>query len=58
MADLSHFTALKSKILQKTNFMHINTCEGMWYHAKRHIRGGHGRTRTDSSAMDLALCEF
>ena len=38
--------------------VHTNTCEGMWYHAKRHMRGGHGRTRIDSSAMDLALCEF
>ena len=38
--------------------VHTNTCEGMWYHAKRHTRGGHGRTRTDSAAMDLALCEF
>ena len=38
--------------------VHTNTCEGMWYHAKRHTRGGHGRPRTDSAAMDLALCEF
>ena len=38
--------------------VHTNTCEGMWFHAKRHMRGGHGRTRTDSAALEIALCEF
>ena len=25
--------------------VHTNTCEGMWFHAKRHMLRGHGRTR-------------
>jgi transposase-like protein len=35
-----------------------NTCEGMWFHAKKQMLRGHGRTRTDSSALEIALCEF
>ena len=38
--------------------VHTSTCEGMWFHAKKHMRRGHGRTRADSSAMATALCEF
>lgn len=38
--------------------VHTNTCEGMWFHAKKHMRRGTGRSRTDSSCMAIALCEF
>ncbi|KAL5272332.1 hypothetical protein ACHWQZ_G000525 [Mnemiopsis leidyi] len=38
--------------------VHTNTCEGMWFHAKKHMRQGHGRTRVDSTAVSIALCEF
>ena len=38
--------------------VHTNTCEGMWFHAKRHMLRGHGRTRSDSEALEIALCEF
>ena len=37
---------------------HTNTCEGMWFHAKKHMLRGCGRTRTDSSALHLALSTF
>ena len=37
---------------------HTNTCEGMWFHAKKHMLRGYGRTRTDSSALHLALSTF
>ena len=37
---------------------HTNTCEGMWFHAKKHMLRGYGRTRTDSSALQLALSTF
>ena len=38
--------------------VHTNTCEGMWFHAKKHMRRGHGRTGVDSTALSIALCEF
>ena len=38
--------------------VHTNTCEGMWFHAKKHMLRGHGRTRADSEALKIALCEF
>ena len=38
--------------------VHTNTCEGMWFHAKKHMLRGHGRTRADSEALEIALCEF
>ena len=38
--------------------VHTNTCEGMWFHAKKHIRQGHGRTRANSAALASALCVF
>ena len=38
--------------------VHTNSCEGMWFHAKNHMRRGTGRTRTDSAAMTVALSEF
>ena len=38
--------------------VHTNTCEGMWFHAKNHMRRGTGHTRTDSAALYLALSEF
>ena len=38
--------------------VHTNTCEGMWFHAKRQMLRGYGRARTDSAALETALCEF
>ena len=38
--------------------VHTNSCEGMWFHAKNHMRRGTGRTRTNSAAMTVALSEF
>ena len=38
--------------------IHTNTCGGMRLHATRHVRGGHGRTRTDPTALEIALGEF
>ena len=38
--------------------VHTNACEGMWFHAKRHMRQGFGRTRRNSAALSVALCEF
>ena len=38
--------------------VHTNTCEGMWFHAKKHMRRGTGRSRSDSSSLSIALCEF
>ena len=38
--------------------VHTNACEGMWFHAKRHMPQGFGRTRRHSAALSVALCEF
>ena len=38
--------------------VHTNTCKGMWFYAKRHVRNGHGRTKTYADAMSSALSEF
>ena len=38
--------------------VHTNMYEGMWFHAKRHMLRGHGRTRADSGALEIALCEY
>ena len=38
--------------------VHTNFCEGMWFHAKKHMLRGHGRTRSDSLALSIALGEF
>ena len=38
--------------------VHTNTCEGMWFHAKKHIQQGHGRTRANSAALASALATF
>ena len=37
---------------------HTNTCEGMWFHAKRHMQLGTGRSPSNSSNMAIALSEF
>ena len=38
--------------------VHTNTCEGMWFHAKKHMLCGHGRTRSNSAKLAVALHEF
>ena len=38
--------------------VHTNTCEGMWFHAKKHIQQGHGRTRANNAALASALATF
>ena len=35
-----------------------NTIEGTWFHTKRHVKRGHGRVRTDGTALSIALYEF
>ena len=37
---------------------HANTFKGMWFHTKKHMLQGHGRTRRDSSQLFTALYEF
>ena len=37
---------------------HTNGIEGSWFHAKRHVRRGQGRVRTDSDALGAALQEY
>ena len=37
---------------------HTNTIEGTWFHTKRHVKRGHGRVRTDGTALSIALYEF
>ena len=36
--------------------VHTNTCEGMWFHAKRHMLRGHGRTRGVPQVVVPEMC--
>ena len=38
--------------------VHTNTCEGMWFHAKKHMLRDHGRSQADSEALEIVLCAF
>lgn len=38
--------------------VHTNSIEGMWFHAKKQMTRGYGRTRSDSAAIALAFAEF
>lgn len=38
--------------------VHTNICKGMWFHVKKQMRQGTGRSRTNSSCLSVALGEF